>query len=487
MSTSFEKCQHYPKPKAFVDFCRDVCYNTELVIIMKTDLTAGSIAKTLLSFAVPMIAGNILQQAYNIADTLIVGRCLGEDALAAVGSTYTLTTFIYSIIIGLCMGSGALVSYYCGENAVQKRKNAIVTAFVLIGAVSAAAETVTLFSVRGITGLLKIPSGITAVTEDYVRIILSGIVFVFLYNYYAYMLRAFGDSVTPLIFLGTASVINIVLDIVFVVCMDFGVSGAAYATLIAQAVSGIGLAAYSLIKEKNLRIGLSDFKLEKGETAEVFRMSFSASVQQSVMNFGILMIQGLVNSFGTTVMAAFTVAVKIDTLAYMPAQEFGNAFSLFVSRNYGAGEYGRIRECVRKSFLISAVFCAAVSAAVVIFPEELMMIFVKAGETDIIRTGAQYLVTEGSFYIGIGILFLLYGYYRGINKPEMSLILTVVSLGTRVALAYFLSRFETVGVYGIWISIPVGWFLADAAGIIYMKAFSGLIHDGPVKTRKNRI
>jgi len=152
-----------------------------------------------------------------------------------------------------------------------------------------------------------------------------------------------------------------------------------------------------------------------------------------------------------------------------------------------AGEYGRIRECVRKSFFISAVFCTAVSAAVVIFSEDLMMIFVKADETDIIRSGARYLVTEGSFYVGIGILFLLYGYYRGINKPEMSLILTVVSLGTRVVLAYFLSQFEAVGVYGIWISIPIGWLLADTAGIIYMKAFSRLIHVDSVKARKNKI
>ncbi|MDE6133366.1 MAG: MATE family efflux transporter [Oscillospiraceae bacterium] len=444
---------------------------------MKTDLTSGGITKTLLGFALPMIAGNLLQQIYNIADTLIVGRYLGEDALAAVGSTYTLTTFLYSIIIGLCMGSGALVSYYCGGNVHQKQKNAIFAAFIFIGTVSVIAEIITLCSVRGIIGLLKTPPEIMDMTADYVRIILSGIIFIFLYNYYAYMLRAFGNSVAPLIFLGTASVINIVLDIFFVVYLNFGVKGAAYATLIAQAVSGIGLAAYSLISEQNLRIKISEVHFEKDEIYETLRMSFSASVQQSVMNFGILMIQGLVNSFGTTVMAAFTVAVKIDTLAYMPAQEFGNAFSLFVSRNYGAKKYDRIRKCIKKSFFISAIFCIAVSAAAVIFSDELMKIFVKAEDTDIIRTGAQYLMTEGAFYVGIGILFLLYGYYRGINKPEISLILTVVSLGTRVALAYFLSGFEAVGVFGIWVSIPIGWFLADAAGLIYMKISNKTMFD----------
>lgn len=436
---------------------------------MKRELTSGNITSALLAFAGPMIIGNLLQQIYNIADTLIVGRCLGEDALAAVGSTYTLTTFLYSIIIGLCMGSGVLVSYCYGEKNMKRLRSSINISFILIGTIAVAAEIITLFITSGILKLLKTPPEIVGITEDYVKIILSGSVFIFLYNFYAYMLRGFGNSVTPLIFLGAASVINIVLDIIFVGFMDFGVKGAAYATLIAQAVSGIGLALYSVVKERELRIKLSDIKFDRKEVLEVVRMSSAASVQQSVMNFGILMIQGIVNSFGTTVMAAFTVSVKIDTLAYMPAQEFGNAFSIFVSQNYGAKKNDRIKECVKKSFQISGVFCIAVSAIVVVFSENLMRIFVSADETQIIRTGAQYLVTEGAFYVGIGLLFLLYGYYRGINKPEMSLILTVISLGTRVALAYLLSGFETIGVFGIWISIPIGWILADITGCIYMK------------------
>lgn len=436
---------------------------------MKRDLTSGNIISDLLTFAGPMIIGNLLQQIYNIADTLIVGRCLGEDALAAVGSTYTLTTFLYSIIIGLCMGSGALVSYCYGEKNRKRLRSSMSISFVFIGTIAVAAEIITLCITSDILKLLKTPPEIMAITGDYVKIILSGIVFIFLYNFYAYMLRSFGNSVTPLIFLGAASVINIVLDIVFVSFMDFGVKGAAYATLIAQAISGIGLALYSVLKERELRIKPSDIKFNKKEVLTVVRMSSAASLQQSVMNFGILMIQGLVNSFGTTVMAAFTVAVKIDTLAYMPAQEFGNAFSMFVSQNYGAKKNDRIKECVKKSFQISGAFCIVVSEIVVVFSKNLMRIFVSADETQIIATGAQYLVTEGAFYVGIGLLFLLYGYYRGINKPEMSLILTIISLGTRVVLAYILSGFETIGVFGIWIAIPIGWILADITGCIYMK------------------
>lgn len=436
---------------------------------MKRDLTSGNITNALLSFAGPMIIGNLLQQVYNIADTLIVGRCLGENALAAVGSTYTLTTFLYSIIIGLCMGSGALVSYCYGEKNSDRLKSSINISFILIGTAAVVSEVITLCLASGILKLLKTPPEIIRITTDYVKIILSGIVFIFLYNFYAYMLRGFGNSLTSLIFLGAASVINIFLDVVFVSYLDFGVKGAAYATLVAQAVSGIGLALYSVAREQTLRIKFSDMRFKRNEIFEVLRMSSAASVQQSVMNFGILMIQGLVNSFGTTVMAAFTVAVKIDTLAYMPVQEFGNAFSLFVSQNYGAQRNDRIKECVKKSIKISALFCISVSTGVVVFSKNLMRIFVSADEIDIIQTGSQYLVTEGAFYVGIGLLFLLYGYYRGINKPEMSLILTVISLGTRVVLAYLLSGFEAIGVFGIWISIPIGWILADITGIVYMR------------------
>lgn len=438
---------------------------------MRHDLTSGGIARRLLLFAGPMIAGNLLQQVYNITDTFIVGRYLGRDALAAVGGTYTLTTFLYSILIGLCMGCGAVVSYYCGEGNDTGMKRNIRTSFAVIGIASAAVEIVVFSASETILMLLKIPDSIAAMTDEYLKIITVGIFFVFLYNFYAYLLRALGNSVVPLCFLGISSVCNIVLDVVFVVPLGFGVKGAAYATLIAQVVSGIGLALYPAAREPALRFRMSEIRLERAAVLEVLYQSGASSIQQSVMNFGILMVQGLVNSFGTTVMAAFTVAVKIDTLAYMPAQEFGNAFSLFVSQNYGAKKTERIRSGTKIAFGISAGFCAAVSLFVIIFSQNLMKIFVAADETETIRIGAQYLVTEGAFYIGIGLLFLLYGYFRGVNRPEISLVLTVISLGTRVLLAYLLSANQVIGVRGIWAAIPIGWFLADLAGCAFIKRY----------------
>lgn len=200
---------------------------------------------------------------------------------------------------------------------------------------------------------------------------------------------------------------------------------------------------------------------------EISAFSLLTCVQQSVMNLGILMVQGLVNSFGPTIMAAFAAAVKIDSFAYMPVQDFGNAFSTFIAQNYGARKTDRIRSGLKGAIITAAGFSILVSAIVFATAPLLMQIFVDASETAIIAEGVRYLRTEGAFYCGIGCLFLLYGLYRALGKPGMSVVLTVISLGTRVVLAYVLSAIPQIGVTGIWWSVPIGWFLADAAGLIY--------------------
>ncbi len=438
---------------------------------MKKDLTQGNVTKNMLLFAGPMIAGNLLQQFYNIADSLIVGRFLGSDALAAVGSAYTLMTFLTSILIGMCMGSGALFSYYFGRKEKARMKNCMLLSFLLIGAITLLLNAVVLLFCSPILRLLQTPAELMDMMHTYVWIIFMGLVFVFLYNYFAYLLRAVGNSVVPLCFLGSTALLNIVLDLIFVMVFHLGIDGAAWATVIAQAVSGIGLMAYTWVKEPELRFARKHFHGEQGAVAEILRFSFSSSIQQSVMNFGILMIQGLVNSFGAVVMAAFAAAVKIDSFAYMPAQEFGNAFSLFISQNHGAGRQDRVKQGMRSAIKISMSFCIAVSLFIFLFAPYLMMLFIRREEVEIISVGVGYLRVEGTFYCGIGILFLLYGYYRGINRPEMSLVLTIISLGTRVLLAYLLAPIPSIGVFGIWMAIPIGWVLADGVGLLSLKRF----------------
>ena len=434
---------------------------------MNGDLTRGPVMKSMFCFAVPMILGNLLQQCYNVADTLIVGQFLGANALAAVGSAYTLMTFLTSILLGLCMGSGAMFSIRYGEGNQKQLQEDMFVSFLMIASVTVVINVGVFVFLDGIMRLLSVPQEVYGLMREYLWVIFWGIGGTFLYNYYASLLRAVGNSVVPLIFLGISAVINIVLDLYFVVSCGWGVAGAAFATILAQWFSGVGLLIYKWLKCPQLKVGRQQMRVRRETVREVTGASVLTCLQQSVMNLGILMVQGLVNSFGASVMAAFAAAVKIDSFAYMPLQDFGNAFSTFIAQNYGAGKRDRIRAGLRGAVLTATVFSLAVSALVWIFAPQLMALFVEAEETAIIREGVRYLRIEGAFYCGIGLLFLLYGLYRALERPGMSVALTVISLGARVTLAYLLSAVPAFGVAGIWWSVPIGWFLADLTGVLY--------------------
>ncbi len=433
---------------------------------MTRDLTQGSIPKGLLWFALPLICGNLFQQLYNLTDTWIVGRFIGEGALGAVGSSYTLLTFLTSILLGLCMGSAAYFSIQFGRGDMARLRQGIFQAFVLIGGLTLVLNVAVYLLLGGFLWLLRIPAEVAGLTRTYLLWIFGGIAATFLYNFFANLLRAVGDSATPLAFLGVSVGLNIGLDVLFVVPLHLGVMGAALATVIAQYASGLGLMAWAWKKYPALRVRREDMVWERRSLSNVFSLSFFTCLQQSVMNFGILLVQGLVNSFGTAVMAAFAVAVKIDTVAYMPVQDFGNAFSTFVAQNYGAGKRDRIRAGVKWAAACVIVFCLAVGGAVCLLAPRLLAFFAGAEAAEVIAIGTGYLRIEGSCYLGIGVLFLLYGYFRAVNRPAVSLVLTICSLGTRVALAYALSALPALGVTGIWLSIPIGWFFADTVGIV---------------------
>ena len=440
---------------------------------MYYDLTRGKISRSLILFALPMIAGNLLQQFYNIADTLIVGRVLGSNALAAVGSSYTLMTFLTSIFLGLSMGAGALFSIYQGRKDLSSLKLSILHAFLLILAVTLVLNLAVYAGIEPILTFLRVPDEVRPGMRTYLLIIFAGLIATSVYNFFSCMLRALGNSSVPLIFLAVSAVLNIALDLLFVAVLPFGIAGAALATVLAQYVSSVGILLYVLLRCRMWLPSKKEWRFSHSILKEILNLSSMTCIQQSVMNFGILMIQGLVNSFGTAVMAAFAAAVKIDSFAYMPVQEFGNAFSTFIAQNFGAKRYGRIRRGVRSALLTTVIFSIIVSVLVFVFAEPLMLIFVHPGETEILATGVEYLRIEGAFYCGIGILFLLYGYYRAVRKPGMSVVLTVISLGTRVALSYLLAAIPSVGVTGIWWSIPIGWLLADAVGMLYYKMKNG--------------
>ncbi len=436
---------------------------------MQQNLTEGPITRKLILFALPLMVGNLLQQLYNIVDTLIVGRVLGEIALGAVGSSFTLMTFLNSIIIGLCMGSSAYFSMQYGKRDLDRLRQAVFVAFVAIGMAALVINVLVYAGIDGILWFLRVPEVSVEMMREYLLYIFAGIFAIFLYNFLANLLRAVGNSFIPLLFLGGSTILNILLDLIFVLQFDMGIRGAAVATVISQYVSAIGLFVYYLKKCPQLWVRREQRKWSIKILKEIAGLSGLTCVQQSIMNFGILMVQGLVNSFGIVVMAAFTAAVKIDAFAYAPVQDFGNAFSTFVAQNYGAKNEERIKKGIKSAGLMAIIFCVCISLFVCIFAEPLMKIFIKAEQVEIIHIGMKYLHIEGACYVGIGLLFLFYGYYRAVNRPGVSVVLTVISLGTRVVLAYVLSAIPGIRETGIWVAIPIGWALADITGAMLMK------------------
>lgn len=430
------------------------------------DLTSGSISLGLVKFALPLMAGNVLQQCYNLTDTLVVGRFIGKNALAAVGSAYTLMIFLTSIILGLSMGCGAFLSMKYG--AKEDREFAIGNWLSFCGTgLLSLLLTLLVYLLLGFTAnLLAIPASIQALFNQYLLIIYAGIPATFLYNYFACSLRAIGNSAIPLVFLCLSSVLNIILCIWLVAGLGLGVAGSALATVISQYFAGLGLTIYAWQHFPQLRFKKAAMVYDQAISKSILSLAGLTALQQSIMNLGILLVQGRINSFGVNVMAAFSSAVKIDTLAYSPVQDFGNAYSTFVAQNYGAQQANRIKQGNRQASWWILAFCLVISSLVVFWAKPLLALF--SSDPEVIQIGIGYLRIEGCFYALIGFLFMFYGYFRAIDEPMISVVLTIFSLGTRVILAYLLSAVPSIGYIGIWASIPIGWALADLAGLYYL-------------------
>ncbi len=435
---------------------------------MAVALTSGSIVRPMLLFALPLTLGNLLQQLYNITDTAIVGQFVGPDALAAVGSAYSLMTFITSIITGLCLGSTSLLSLYYGKGDGKAYRRTVSASFIIIAATTAVLLALCAAFNSSIVRVLNTPAEIEQMLSDYLMIIYIGLPATFISNFLSAMLRSTGESRVPVIYFAISVVLNIFLDLFYVLVLEQGVSGAAVATVISQYAAAVLLLLHSLIRYRNLYPSAGELRPSSRDISDVFSYSFLTCMQQSVMNFGILMIQGLVNSFGVAVMAAFAAGVKIDSFAYLPVQDFANAYSVFVSQNRGAGKPDRVRKGTRSALLVTVCFSLVLSVLVNVFAAPLFSLFMDSGESAIIEIGKGYLRLEASFYFGIAVLFLLYGHFRAVGRPAVSLVLTVISLGLRVLLSYLLA--PELGYEIIWISIAVGWICADITGyVIYRK------------------
>jgi putative MATE family efflux protein len=374
-----------------------------------------------------------------------------------------------SFLIGLGVGISVVISQLFGAGEYDSLKKALATTLIFAAGMTAAVTAAALALVRPILRWMNTPDEIMTDASDYLTVIFAGIVFMVLYNCYVACLRGIGDSKTPLYFLIVSSVINVILDLVFVIGLGWGVKGTAIATVMAQALAGALCAAYVVRNVPVLRLSLSDIAFDPAMFRSVVRISVPSAVQQSIISVGAVLVQSLVNTHGAAVMAAYTAAIKIDSFAMMPGMNIGNALSTFVGQNIGAGNRSRAREGLWTALRMQWLLGATVSAAVIALSRVLMLIFVKPWETEVIAIGSEYLITVGFFYVFMGTMQCFSGIFRGAGDMLKSMALSFVNLGARVAGAYLFDRLGWFGVRGIWYSIPLGWILSALLGVLWYK------------------
>ena len=409
---------------------------------MQRSLTQGPITKGILLFALPLMFGNLLQQMYNIADTWVVGRFLGADALAAVGSSYTLMTFLTSILMGLCLGSGAAVSMQYGSGEEARMRQSVFQSFVLIAGMAVALNVLVYLGLDGILWVLRVPEELILLMKEYLHIIFLGITAAFLYNYFANLLRAIGNSVMPLVFLLLSSALNVVLDLWFIAGMGMGVAGAAVATVIAQGVSVVLCILYVMARVRILIPGRKHLDVGRKLYWDLFSQSISMGLMSSIVSAGSVILQYGINGLGTLTIAGHTAARKLFAFTDMPLIAMANAASTFVSQNYGAGQPERIRKGMREIYLYSLVVMVVTVLLMQVSAEWLVRMVSGSSEALVLENGARYLCWTSPFYAVLGVLLSTRYALQSLGEKVLPLFSSVIEfLGKVVFVLVFIPRF----------------------------------------------
>lgn len=442
-------------------------------------MTTGNPAKTLVVFAIPMILGNLFQQLYSLVDSMIVGRFVGEEALAAVGACFAVTMLFIAVAIGASMGASVIVSQLFGARRYTEMKKAISTALISFLAISIVWAAFGMLIRDGLLGLLNTPENILEDARTYLEIYFLGLPFMFLYNALSSIFNALGDSKTPLGFLIVSSALNVVLDWWFVTRFYMGVAGVAWATLIAQGVSAV-LSFVVLIArlngvQSNLRSEMGwdmDIALAEVGTNEkgwyslpllfsMLKVAIPSIVQQSIVSISLLAVQALVSQSGSSVIAGYAAAQKIDSVAIMPMQAVGNAMSTFTAQNIGANQHERVREGYRASYPMIFLINLIIWLVVRLGAEPFLGLFLEAGSGSVaMQTGLEYLHLVSMTYFLLGLLMVTGSVLRGSGDLLWFMFNSIMNVVSRIVCAYGL--YGVLGVSSVWISVPVGWFCGYA-------------------------
>jgi putative MATE family efflux protein len=430
------------------------------------DLTTGKEGKLIVQFAAPMLLGNVFQQMFSVIDAIVVGNFIGKEALAAVGASFPIIFMLVSLIIGLVMGTTVVIAQYFGAKDFAKVKRAIDTMYIYSAVAGIILTVAGLLLAEPLLRLLGLPKEIMPQAVLYLRIYISGMIIFFGYNGTSAVLRGLGDSKTPLYFLIIATVANIILVLLFVGVFKWGIAGAAYATLLANGIA-FGLAIYWLNKtHKLIRIAIRGLHFDREIFRQSIRIGLPTGIQQTFVALGGLALMGIVNTFGTNVIAGFSVANRIDALATIPAMSFSQALSTFVGQNIGANKLDRIRTGLRSTIKMSGAVTIATTIIIVFWGHLIMNLFTK--DSQVVRIGDQYLTIVSIFYILFTMMFIYTGIMRGAGDTLIPMFFSLISLWLiRIPLAYFLSK--RIGSEGIWWAIPAGWFIGLSLAFLYYK------------------
>ncbi len=428
------------------------------------DLTKGNEASLIFYFAIPMLIGNVFQQSYNLADSIIVGQVLGKQALGAVGASFPILFLLIALIIGITMGYSILISQYFGAGEMIKVKRTIDTAFIILFIASILTTIIGLLFSDFILRALNTPLDILPQARIFLDITFGGIIFLFGFNSISAILRGLGDSKTPLYFLIVATILNVLLVMLFVMVFKWGIAGSAFATLVAQGFAFIGGVIYLNKTQDVLRFSLKNIEFDREIFIKSLKIGLPSGVQQMMVAAGMMAVNRIVNNFGTDAFAAFTAAGRLDSFAMMPAMNLGAAISTFTGQNLGAQKPDRVRKGYHATLLIASAISIAISAAVLLFGRQLMGLFSR--DVQVVEIGTNYLMMVGSFYIFFSTMYITTCVLRGAGDTLIPMFFTLCSLWfIRVPVSTLLS--ERFGTDGIWWGIPIAWF----AGMIMTQAY----------------
>jgi len=428
------------------------------------DLTVGNESRKILGFALPLLIGSVFQQLYNIVDSIIVGRFIGKEALAAIGNAFPIMFTLIALIIGVAFGGTIVISQYFGAKDFEKVRRAIGTIYVLMFSMAILLSALGLIFINQILSLVDIPGEILPMATSYLKIIIAGIVVFFGFNGTSAILRGLGDSRTPMVFMIISTFFNIFFDILFVLKFGWGIEGAAYATIISQGGAFFTAIIYLNRHHKIISIRIKDFVFDRKIFLQSLRIGLPTGFQQTFVALGMMAILKIVNQFGTDVIAAYSVAGRIDSIAIQPGMIFSQALAAFVGQNIGAGKQNRVRKGLISTFLMSAGISILLTILIISLRGQLIGLFNR--DPNVIRIGAQYLIIVSSFYLLFSGMFTINGVLRGAGDTLIPMFITLFGLWVvRIPAAWLLS--EWFGEVGIWWAVPLGWGAGTILSFLY--------------------